>query len=65
MLFNCFYSDGFSHIMKKFYLIKCDPHIYTMDHSNVIAFNQKEDSGGSDFRLYDGSDLKTYLLMRW
>ena len=20
---------------------------------------------GSDFRLYDGSDLKTYLLMRW
>ena len=21
--------------------------------------------GGSDFRLYDGSDLKTYLLMRW
>ena len=19
----------------------------------------------SDFRLYDGSDLKTYLLMRW
>ena len=23
------------------------------------------ESGGSDFRLYDGSDLKTYLLMRW
>ena len=21
--------------------------------------------GGSDFRLFDGSDLKTYLLMRW
>ena len=21
--------------------------------------------GGSDFRLYDGSDLKTYLLVRW
>ena len=21
-------------------------------------------AGGSDFRLYDGSDLKTYLLMR-
>ena len=20
---------------------------------------------GPDFRLYDGSDLKTYLLMRW
>ena len=20
---------------------------------------------GSDFRLYNGSDLKTYLLMRW
>ena len=20
---------------------------------------------GLDFRLYDGSDLKTYLLMRW
>ena len=22
-------------------------------------------AGGPDFRLYDGSDLKTYLLMRW
>ena len=22
------------------------------------------EEGGSDFRLYDGSDLKTYLLMR-
>ena len=22
-------------------------------------------AGGSDFRLYDGSHLKTYLLMRW
>ena len=22
-------------------------------------------AGGSDFRLYDGSDLETYLLMRW
>ena len=22
-------------------------------------------AGGSNFRLYDGSDLKTYLLMRW
>ena len=22
-------------------------------------------NGGSDFRLYDGSDLKTYLLMGW
>ena len=21
--------------------------------------------GGSGFRLYDGSDLKTYLLIRW
>ena len=23
------------------------------------------DAGGSDFRLYDGSSLKAYLLMRW
>ena len=22
-------------------------------------------AGGADFRLYDGSDLKTYLLVRW
>ena len=22
-------------------------------------------AGGSDFKLYDGSDLKTYLLVRW
>ena len=30
-----------------------------------FAFLFKWDAGGSDFRLYDGSDLKTYLLMRW
>ena len=23
------------------------------------------DTGGSDYRLYEGSDLKTYLLRRW
>ena len=26
---------------------------------------RKVNSGGSDFRLYDGSDFKTYPLMRW
>ena len=25
----------------------------------------KLQTGGSGFRLFDGSDLKTYLLMRW
>ena len=29
----------------------------------IIEFIDQK--GGSDFRLYDGSDLKTYLLMRW
>ena len=35
--------------------------------SGLILFQIvcKCDSGGSDFRFYDGSDLKTYLLMRW
>ena len=32
----------------------------------VFAIGGKQRSfGGSDFRLYDGSDIKTYLLMRW
>ena len=30
-----------------------------------FAFSFKLHAGGSDFRLYDGSNLKTYLLMRW
>ena len=30
-----------------------------------FAFLLKLHAGGSDSRLYDGSDLKTYLLMRW
>ena len=30
-----------------------------------IGFPLELHAGGSDFRLYDGSDLKTYLLMRW
>ena len=31
----------------------------------AFLFNLQLHAGGSDFRLYDGSDLKTYLLMRW
>ena len=30
-----------------------------------FAFLFQLHGGGSDFRLYDSSDLKTYLLMRW
>ena len=30
-----------------------------------LAFLLFLHAGGSDFRLYDLSDLKTYLLMRW
>ena len=30
-----------------------------------VLFTVESFSCGSDFRLYDGSDLKTYLLMRW
>ena len=31
-------------------------------YQNIIACVS---DGGSDFRIYEGSDLKTYLLMRW
>ena len=30
-----------------------------------FAFHFNLHASGSDFRLYDGSALKTYLLMRW
>ena len=30
-----------------------------------LCFPLLLNAGRSDFRLYDGSDLKTYLLMRW
>ena len=35
------------------------------NHGWQLCFPLKLYAGGSDFRLYDGSDLKTYLLMRW
>ena len=35
------------------------------NHGWQLCFPLLLHAGGSDFRLYDGSDLKTYLLMRW
>ena len=35
------------------------------NHGWELCFPLPLHTGGSDFRLYDGSDLKTYLLMRW
>ena len=35
------------------------------NHGWQLCFSLSLQAGGSDFRLYDGSDLKTYLLMRW
>ena len=35
------------------------------NHGWQLCFPLELQAGGSDFRLYDGSDLKTYLLMRW
>ena len=35
------------------------------NHGLQLCFPLELYAGGSDFRLYDGSDLKTYLLMRW
>ena len=32
---------------------------------NPITVGNFAHDGGSDFRSHDGSDLKTYLLMRW
>ena len=34
-------------------------------HGWQLCFPLKLHADGSDFRPYDGSDLKTYLLMRW
>ena len=35
------------------------------NHGWHLCFPLKLHTDGSDFRLYDGSDLNTYLLMRW
>ena len=35
------------------------------NHGWQLCFPLKLHADGSDFTLYDGSDLKTYLLMRW
>ena len=35
------------------------------NHGWKLCFPLKLHAGGSDFRLYDGSDLKAYLVMRW
>ena len=35
------------------------------NHSWQLCFPLQLHAGGSDFRLYDCSDLKTDLLMRW
>ena len=35
------------------------------NHGWQLCFPLLLHAGGLDFRLYDGSDLKTYLLMRW
>ena len=35
------------------------------NHGLQLCFPLELHAGGSDFRLYDGFDLKTYLLMRW
>ena len=35
------------------------------NHGWQLSFPLLLHAGGSNFRLYDGSDLKTYLLMRW
>ena len=47
--------------------IKLEENIMVLN--NVTKFHKilvkSMHAGGSDFRLYDGSDWKTYLLMRW
>ena len=35
------------------------------NHGRQLCFPLLLHAGGSDFRFYDGSDLRTYLLMRW
>ena len=35
------------------------------NHGWQLCFPLKLHTRGSDSRLYDGSDLKTYLFMRW
>ena len=35
------------------------------NHGWQLFFPLQLHAGGSDFRLFNGSDLTTYLLMRW
>ena len=39
--------------------------VYIDEDFEINWIRPKLHAGGSDFRLYDGSGLKTYLLMRW
>ena len=41
-------------------MLGCQP-----NHGWQLFFPLKLHTGGSDFRLYDGLELKNYLLMRW
>ena len=36
-----------------------------LSHGWQLCFPLSLHAGGSDFRLYDGSDLNTYILIRW
>ena len=50
------------------FFFKAFVHAFNNDLFSVLLSQRSirfDISGGSDFRLYDGSDLKTYLLMRW
>ena len=38
---------------------------YYVDHKHYIRGISKNYESALDYRLYDGFDLKTYLLMRW
>ena len=40
-------------------------HAWWSTQSRLVSLFSSLHASGSDFRLYDGSNLKNYLLMRW
>ena len=56
-------------LIKRDFCICCETlHTCTVilfDHFYALYESNSQSKNGSDFKLYDGSDLKTYLLMRW
>ena len=63
--FSALFLKTISHFEKIGYNINVLQQTGQPNHGWQLCFPLLLHTDGSDFRLYDGSDLKTYILMRW